>query len=59
MKGKTAKLEAAEPRQSEEVIDLMTRLRESLAQSKRGAKIVRRPSPRKTASTKKRSRSAA
>jgi DNA end-binding protein Ku len=60
MKGKTARLEAAEPRQSAEVIDLMTRLRESLAQSKRGAKAPsRRASARKTASTRKRSRSAA
>src|SRR5262245_49991913 len=56
MKGKTAKLEAAEPRQSAEVIDLMTRLRESLAQSK---KTARRPSARKTAKIKKGSRSAA
>jgi DNA end-binding protein Ku len=56
MKGKTAKLEAAEPRQSAEVIDLMTRLRESLAQSK---KTARRTSARQTAKIKKGSRSAA
>jgi non-homologous end joining protein Ku len=60
MKGKTAKLEAAEPRQSAEVIDLMTRLRESLAQSKRGAKSPsRRATKRTTAGARKRSRSAA
>jgi DNA end-binding protein Ku len=57
MKGKTAKLEAKEPRQSAEVIDLMTRLRESLAQGG-GKAATRRPSTRKTASAKKR-RSAA
>jgi DNA end-binding protein Ku len=60
MKGKAAKLEAAEPRQSAEVIDLMTRLRESLAQSKGGKTTsVRRAPSRKTTSAKKRARSAA
>ncbi len=56
MKGRTPKLHAEAPRQSAEVIDLMTRLRESLAQTKRrGPKA-----PRKVASTRKRrSRSAA
>jgi DNA end-binding protein Ku len=57
MKGKTAKLAAKEPSQSAEVIDLMTRLRESLAQGG-GKAATRRPSTRKTASAKKR-RSAA
>ena len=45
MKGKTAKLAAAEPRQSAEVIDLMTRLRESLAQSKGGEEDADTPRP--------------
>jgi DNA end-binding protein Ku len=57
MKGKTAKLTAAEPRQSAQVIDLMTRLRESLAQG--GRKTPRRASTRKTTVAKKRARSAA
>ena len=57
MKGKTAKLHAAEPRQSAEVIDLMTRLRESLAQG--GGRSRRRASARKPASTRKRSRAVA
>jgi len=56
MKGKAPKLVAAEPRQSAEVIDLMTRLRESLAQSK---KTERRTSARGSSKTKKGSRSAA
>ena len=56
MKGKPAKLQAAEPRQSAEVIDLMTRLRESLAQS--GGRPRRRPPARKTANTRKRSSAA-
>ena len=60
MKGKTAKLAAAEPRQSAEVIDLMTRLRESLAQSKGGKKTPTRRAPsRRTANARKRGRSAA
>jgi DNA end-binding protein Ku len=57
MKGKTARLEAAEPRQSAEVIDLMTRLRESLAHGKKTP--ARRAPSRKTTSAKKRARSAA
>jgi DNA end-binding protein Ku len=48
MKGKTAKLAAAEPRQSAEVIDLMTRLRESLAQGGGRKTASRRASPRKS-----------
>ena len=56
MKGKAPKLHAETPRQSAEVIDLMTRLRESLAQTKRGGAKA----PRKAASARKRrSRSAA
>jgi DNA end-binding protein Ku len=56
MKGKTPKLHAEAPRQSAEVIDLMTRLRESLAQTKRREGKA----PRKAASARKRrSRSAA
>jgi DNA end-binding protein Ku len=59
LKGATPKLKAEEPRQSAEVIDLMTRLKQSLAQSKRGGARTggRKPAARKTA-TKRRGHAA-
>jgi DNA end-binding protein Ku len=60
MKGRTPKLEAEAPRQSAEVIDLMTRLRESLAQTKRrGAKSARKAASTRKTGAKRRSRTAA
>jgi DNA end-binding protein Ku len=61
MKGRTPKLEAEAPHRSAEVIDLMTRLKESLAQAKgRSAKAPRHAaSARKASGGKRRSRSAA
>jgi DNA end-binding protein Ku len=60
MKGRTPKLAEDAPRHGAEVIDLMTRLKESLAQSKRSAKAPRKAvSARKAGGAKRRSRSAA